>query len=140
MIVSRQSPLSTDWPLVAALALLGLVRPLLSILGVYGRVGSPWLSLVVTVIIAAVWIGVVVVWRIPHPFLTLVLAGGLYGAFALVLQQFLARVLSFANAPETLPAFGVVSIIVTNLVWGAVLGAIAAGLRRARDRRPAEVS
>lgn len=139
MIVSRPSPLSINWPLVAALALLGLVRPLLSILGVYEGLSIPWLSLVVTVIIAVVWIGVVAMWRIQHPFLTLVLAGGLYGVFALVLEQFLARVLSFENAPESLPALGIVSIIVTNLAWGAVVGAIAAGLQRVQDRRPAEV-
>jgi hypothetical protein len=41
----------------------------------------------VTILIAAVWVGVVVATRVPSPLATLVFVGGLYGVFAILLQQ-----------------------------------------------------
>jgi hypothetical protein len=65
------------WALIFALAVLGLVRPLLSILGAYGSLERPWGPILVTIFIAAIWVCVVAVGRVPKPVLTLALAGGL---------------------------------------------------------------
>ncbi len=71
---------------IVLLALLGLVRPLLSITGVYDSLGGGyWAPVLVTILVAAVWVCVVLVTRAPNPLLTLVAAGGLYGAFAILL-------------------------------------------------------
>jgi hypothetical protein len=67
---------------------LGLVRPLLSITGVYDSLrGASLAPFLVTIMIAAVWVGVVVATRSPSPLATLALASTLYGVFAIVLQQ-----------------------------------------------------
>lgn len=57
--MNRQT--SVRWNLIVLLAVLGLVRPLLSISGVYDSLGGgPWASVFVTIMIAAVWVGAVV--------------------------------------------------------------------------------
>jgi hypothetical protein len=121
------------WGTIFALALVGLLRPLLSILGVYESFEGPWGSLLVTALIAAVWVGTVVVRRVPNPLVTLAAAGGMYGVFAILLQVTAALL---GQIPEgqlpwgPLMTFGWVSILITNVIWGAFLGLVALALRR----------
>jgi hypothetical protein len=139
-------PTALDWRLIFFLAALGLVRPLLSIAGVYDGVpgGRPWLPLLVTALVAAIWVGAVLVRRDPNPLLTLAGAGVLYGIFAILLQQ-IGWNLFLGGAPEGTPpsASGLVTswvaILVTNTIWGAFLGLLATLLMRVLPRRNAEV-
>jgi hypothetical protein len=75
------------WGLIFVLGALGLVRPLLSILGAYENLEGLWGPILVTIFIAAIWVGVVVGPGAPNPLATLVLVGASYGLFAIVLQQ-----------------------------------------------------
>jgi hypothetical protein len=123
------------WGMIFALAILGLVRPLLSILGVYGRFEGPWGPTLVTISIAAIWVGVAVIGRVPNPLVTLAVAGGVYGVLAILLQQTMWNLLLEGppeGAPSSVPIMmiGWVSIIATNMVWGAILGVVALGARR----------
>jgi hypothetical protein len=69
-----------SWGLISLLAAVGLVRPLLTIAGVYDALGvGPVGPLIVTAIVAALWVGAVVATRAPNPLVTLVLVGTLYG-------------------------------------------------------------
>ena len=131
------------WDLIVLLDTLGLVRPLLSITGVYHSLeGSPWAPVLVTLVIAAVWLGVVVTARVPKPFATLAAVGGLYGVLAILLQQIIWN-LFLGGAPEDAPSsapvlvISWVSILVTNTIWGAFLGVLATGLLRLLPRRGA---
>jgi hypothetical protein len=120
------------WPLVAALALFALLRPVLSITGVYdglGGFGHPWAPLLVTVLIAVVQVAVVALGRVAQPLLTLTFAGLGYGLAAIVLNLALHPLLDSA---QWIPAPGYVAILVFNTVQGAVLGLLALGLQRAR--------
>jgi hypothetical protein len=74
------------WSVIVALTLFGLLGPLLGILGVYENFDGPWAPILVTVLIAAVWVGVVVVQRVPNPLVTLVAVGGMYGVFVMLFQ------------------------------------------------------
>ena len=49
------------------------------------------------------WVGVVVATRVPSPLATLVFAGGLYGVFAILLQQTIWNVF-LGSAPEGAPS------------------------------------
>jgi hypothetical protein len=129
------------WNLVVILAVLGLLRPLLSITGVYDFPGEgPWAPVLVATVVSAVWVAVVVVTRSPSPPATLALAGALYGIFAIVLQQIIWN-LVLGGAPEGTPSsapvrvMSWVSILVSNTVWGAFLGLLAAGVCRLLPRR-----
>jgi hypothetical protein len=124
-----------EWGLIFALAVSGLVRPLLSILGVYGSSEGSWGPILVTIFIAAIWVGVVVIGRVPNPLVTLTVVGGVYGVLAILLQQTMWH-LFLEGPPEGAPSsvpiivIGWVSIIATNMVWGAILGVVALGTRR----------
>ncbi len=120
------------WPLITLLALSGLVRPVLSITGVYDRLGGfghPWAPLLVTVLLAVGWIAVVVLARVPAPVLTLTFAGLGYGLAAIALNLVLHLFLASA---QWIPAPGYVAIPLGNALLGAALGVVALGLQRAR--------
>ena len=98
---------------------------------------------VVSILIAAIWVGGVVGTRAPNPIVTLVLVGGLYGVYAILLQQTVWRVF-LESAPEGAPSsapvlvMSWVSILVTNTIWGAPLGLLATVFDRLLARRNAE--
>lgn len=110
------------WPLIFVLGAVALVRPTLSILG-YSD-GRPWLSILATVLIMVVWIGAVLIRRVQQPIITLVAVGGMYAVLAMILN------VAIQGDFSRLPLFGIVGILVTNLVWGGISGLIASGIRR----------
>jgi hypothetical protein len=114
--------LALPWSLIVVLGAIALVRPILSILGI--STGLPWVSILATLGIMAIWIGVIVLRRVPHPFVTLVFVGGMYAVLAMVLN------VAIQGNFSKLPAIGIVGILVTNLIWGAISGLIAVGIRR----------
>lgn len=124
------------WALIAFLAALALIRPLPSTTGAYEvSVGRPWGPVFVTALIAALWVGVVVFTRAPNPLFTLTAASGSYGVLAIPLQQvtwnfFLGSALE--EAPSSAPILVVswVATVLTNAVWGALLGLVALGIGR----------
>ncbi len=120
------------WPLIVLLALSGLIRPVLSIAGVYdelGPFGRPWAPLLVTVALAVGWVAAAVLARVRRPVLTLACAGFGYGLAAITLNLLLRLMLESA---ERIPAPGYVAIPAWNTLLGAALGAVALGLGRLR--------
>ena len=124
-------------------AALELMTPLLSVAGAYDALGGrPIAPIVLTVLIAGLWVGAVVTARAPNPLLTLTLAGGLYGVFAILLQQAIWN-LFLGDPPEGAPrstpvlVLSWVGILVTNTIWGAFLGLVATGLSRSLPGRAA---
>lgn len=121
------------WGLILVLGLSALVRPVLSIVGVYdalGSAGRPWGPLTVTAVVSVVWIAVVVARRVDTPLLTLTLAGVAYAVFAVLLNLSLQP---FLESAQAIPPAGVVAVVVTNGLQGAVLGLIATALLRVRQ-------
>lgn len=117
-----------SWKVALALALVCLIRPLLSIAGVSETI-KPVGPIVVTVMIAFIWIGVALKMKLKNPVATLALAGGFYGVFAALLPVLVS--LTFPEKdPEMLPLPGVIAVVVMNVLWGAVLGLIAVLFRR----------
>jgi hypothetical protein len=128
------------WGLIAVLGAIALVRPLLSIAGAYDFLGGAAGRVVVTVLIAAIWIGMVVIRRVPNPLLTLAAAGAAYGVFAIVLQQIMWNLVLGevpAEAPDSAPILVIswIAILAINTVYGAFLGLVATVLDRLLPRR-----
>lgn len=128
------------WGLIAALGAIALVRPLLSMAGAYDSLGGAAGRVMVTVLIAAVWVGVVVVRRVPNPLTTLAASGLAYGVFAILLQQVMWNLVLGEvppEAPDSAPILVVswVAILVTNTIYGAFLGLVATGLSCLYPRR-----
>ena len=124
------------WSLVLALGALALVRPLMSATGVSAAIGSPWAQLGTTALITAAWVAAVVAAGAPRPFLTLVCTGVAYGVLAIVLSAVLSPfLLGELQGPITNP-FAMVSVLLTNALWGAVSGGLALAVRAALGRGP----
>ena len=128
------------WGLIAFLGAIALVRPLLSIAGAYDFLGGATGRVVVTVLIAAIWIGVVLIRRVPNPLLTLAAAGAAYGVFTIILQHTIWNLVLGevpTEAPDSTPILVVswVAILVTNTIYGAFLGLVATVADRLLPRR-----
>ncbi len=123
---------------VLVLALLGLIKPVLSVFDVFERFAESWAPAVVTLLVAAVWVSVVVALRFQHPFRDLLVVGALYGFFASGLEELVWRI-SPEMAPSSLSRIGPVGMLVANAAWGAALGLIASAVNRLLARRKADL-
>jgi hypothetical protein len=112
------------WKLIVPLGAVGLVR---TIPGIIGSEDPLWVSILVIILlptVTAIWVGTVVLWRVPHPFVTLVCTGGMYAIWAMVLN------VAIQGNFSKLPLVGISAILIVNLIWGAIAGLIAVGIRR----------
>lgn len=131
---TQQAPLlkRLNWPLVAALAVVALVRPLFSIVGLTETLGKPVTPIVLTVVISATWVLAVGLSRVSEPLLTLVATGLAYAVAAVVLSAVLSPILTGELQGPIVNPFGLVAMFVTNAIWGALCGVLAMGLQRLR--------
>lgn len=121
-----------NWLLVIGLSSLALIRPLMSMLGLLERIGQPMASITVTIIISIVWIVVVLQFRVDHPLKTLLYTGIAYGIWAILISAIVSPILTGQlQGPVTNP-FAMVSVILTNAIWGLITGWIATVVQRAR--------
>lgn len=110
-----------NWKLIIMLSTFALIRPILSMLGFT----EPVIKISLTIIITIVWIGAVIFTKAGQPLLTLLMVGLGYGILAIVLSGILSPILTgHLQGPLTNP-FAIVSVLVTNSLWGLIAGAIA---------------
>ncbi|MEZ4614763.1 MAG: hypothetical protein R2867_04495 [Caldilineaceae bacterium] len=121
------------WPLIIGLGALALIRPLLNIVGLMDGLGRPFGPLLVTALISLAWLSIVVLSRVRRPFLTLVWTGIAYGVFAMLLSAVLSPILrGELMGPLTNP-IALLSVLITNAIWGGAVGLVALALQRARN-------
>ncbi|CEI81628.1 MULTISPECIES: hypothetical protein [Oceanobacillus] len=115
--------------LILGLGVLALIRPLMKITGLIHIFGSEAIgSIAMIILISIAWILIVIKKRVSNPIPVLVLAGVSYAAFAIILSGILSPVLDGGlQGPLTNP-IALVSVFITNIVWGFVLGVIAAAI------------
>jgi hypothetical protein len=124
-----------NWPLVAVLAAVALVRPIFSIVGLADSLGKPATPLILTGAISLIWILAAGLRRVPDPLPTLVAAGVTYALAAIVLSGILSPILTGRlQGPLAVPQ-GIIPMFIVNAAWGAACGACAIGLRRLRRTR-----
>ena len=122
------------WPLIVGMGAFALIRPFLNIIGVMDLLGRPFGPVAVTVLISVAWLAIVVLARVREPIWTLTFTGIVYGVFAFALGTILSPILTgelsgpIAN-PFILP-FAVTGILVTNALWGFVVGLAAWAIQR----------
>jgi hypothetical protein len=119
------------WPLIIGMGALALIRPLMNITGLMDGLGRPVGPLLITGLISVAWLMIVVAFRVRQPLLTLICTGGAYGLFAIILSAILSPILTGAlSGPITNP-FAVVAVLITNAIWGLIVGVIAQGIQGA---------
>jgi hypothetical protein len=122
------------WPAIT-LGAVALIRPILSVVGVYkhpGLLHEPAGPLILTALLSLLWIVVAVALRLESPTLTLTVAGLVYALLALLMNLALQP---FLDTAELIPVAGIISMIITNALQGAVLGLIASLILRLTVRR-----
>src|ERR687898_3174095 len=129
----RQSP----WNLIFLLAVVQLIRPILSTAGFFDSF-RPQGPIIATALIALIWIGVAVVGNVREPVKVLALAGATYAVIGVGMAVFLQTFFTWspeetASIPLLLTA-GLIGGIVVNVIWGALLGLVATGINRAVKR------
>lgn len=123
------------WPLIVGMGALALTRPFMNMTDMMDVLGRPLGPVLMTVLISAAWLAIVVLARVRQPLLTLIFTGLSYGLFALVIGAILSPILTGELSGPLANSFilpsAVVSILLTNALWGSVVGIIAWGTQRA---------
>lgn len=114
------------WETVFILGATSLIQPLLNIAGLFDSIG-PAGSIIVSTVIAVIWVGFAVSLRLNQPVLVLATAGAAYAVLSILLavikQIFFPG--AAGEAPVSLPILltaGLAGSVVMNIIWGAFLG------------------
>ncbi|MFT9846943.1 hypothetical protein [Aneurinibacillus sp. REN35] len=111
--------------LILSLGAIALLRPIMKMTGIIHLMGETFGSILMTILISLVWLIVVVKKKSQHPIRILVFAGIAYAVFAIILSGILSPLLhGELQGPLTNP-LTIVSILVTNSIWGLLIGGIA---------------
>lgn len=126
-----------NWPLILGLGALALIRPLVNIVEHQAGVDSgPVTPITITIGISVVWIAAVGFTRVRQPLLTLVFAALTYGVFSMVLSAIVSPLLLGRLEGPLANPIAVVPVLLTNAIWGAITGALAMLIQRARTTDP----
>jgi drug/metabolite transporter (DMT)-like permease len=125
------------WKLIFLLALIQLVRPIMSTAGFFDDF-RPQGPIIATALIALIWVGVAVVGNVREPVKVLAMAGAIYAVIGVAMAVFLQAFFTWspeetASIPLLLTA-GLIGSIVVNVIWGALLGFVAIGIKKAVGR------
>src|SRR5918998_1685905 len=122
------------WKLIFVLALIQLTRPILSTAGFFDNF-RPQGPIIATALIALIWVGVVVIGNVGEPVKVLAIAGATYAVLGVAMAVFLQTFFTWrpeetVSIPLLLSA-GLLGGIVVNVIWGALLGFMATGIKKA---------
>ncbi|MCF1618365.1 hypothetical protein LQF63_12085 [Tetragenococcus koreensis] len=123
-----------NWRLIATLSIVALARPLMSILGISDALGKPAASITATILITIVWVATVYFKQVSQPILTLVFVGIGYAILAILISGILSPILTGHLQGPLANPFAIISILMTNIVWGLVAGLIVITLNRFKQR------
>jgi hypothetical protein len=129
----RQLP----WKLIFILALIQLTRPILSTAGFFDNF-RPQGPIIATALIAVIWVGAAVIGNVSEPVKVLAMAGAAYAIIGVAMAVFLQAFFTWSpeetvSIPILLTA-GLIGGIVVNVIWGALLGFVAIGIKKAVRR------
>ena len=129
----RQLP----WKLIFILSLIQLTRPIMSTAGLFDNF-RPQGPIIATALIALIWVGVAVIGTVTEPVKVLAMAGATYAVIGVAMAVFLQTFFTWApeetvSIPLLLTA-GLMGGIVVNVIWGALLGFVAIGIKKAVRR------
>lgn len=126
-----------NWPLILGLGALALIRPLVNIVEHQAGVDSgPVTPIAITIGISVIWIAAAGFTRVRQPLLTLVFAALTYGVFSMVLSAIVSPLLLGRLEGPLANPIAIVPVLLTNAIWGAITGALAMLIQRARTTNP----
>ena len=126
------------WKLIAILVLVQLVRPLSNTAGVFDDF-KPEGPLILTALLMAIWVGAMVLGKIPEPIKVLAIAGAI-SALANIAMTISLQTYVFSSSGVTadisqLLGRGLLLSLVMNVLGGAFLGLMTLGIRKILGER-----
>lgn len=120
------------WFSVLGLAAIALVRPAIHVGEfVVGATVAEWIPFGITVVITAVWAAIVGLRRWRRPFTSLVMTGVAYAVLTVLLGGIGGALLMGGVQGPLADPLSIPGIVLTNLLWGGLAGALATLLQRA---------
>ncbi|AWX57125.1 hypothetical protein AB432_019630 [Brevibacillus brevis] len=117
--------LKDNFLLILGLGALALIRPLMKMIGFMNIIGQQFGAILMTILISLAWLVIVVKRKVPNPITVLVFSGMSYALFVIILSGILSPILlGNLQGPLTNP-LAIVSVFITNAIWGFVIGGIA---------------
>ncbi|KRL05639.1 hypothetical protein [Liquorilactobacillus oeni] len=126
---------SLNWGLIWILAVVALIRPLMSILGIMDTLGKSLTPIITTIGISIIWILAVYLKADLRPIFTLICTGIVYGILAILLSGILSTLLTGRLQGPLAHPVGIVGILVTNAIWGLITGFIASLLLKIKKSK-----
>lgn len=122
--------LKDNFLLILGLGTLALIRPLMKMIGFMDIIGQQFGAILMTILISLAWLVIVVKRKVPNPITVLVFSGMSYALFVIILSGILSPILmGNLQGPLTNP-LAIVSVFITNAIWGFVIGGIAKAIGR----------
>lgn len=122
--------LKDNFLLILGLGALALIRPLMKMIGFMEIIGQQFGAILMTILISLAWLVIVVKRKVPNPITVLVFSGMSYALFVIILSGILSPILlGNLQGPLTNP-LAIVSVFITNAIWGFVIGRIAKAIGR----------
>ena len=124
------------WRLILALGFIALVRPIIKIFGdVFGFIVSPLAVIVITAVIAIIWILVIIKLKVKRPIIVLAMSGVVYAVASITLAAIIQLAIPNLNDDEAkVPGLLTAALIAAtafNFAYGALLGLIASLIQKA---------
>lgn len=135
----KQKAGQLPWLLILSLGLFALIRPVVKVFGdVFNYDVSPTATIIITVAIAAAWIGVVVKLKVKNPVIVLALSGVTYAVLSIVMAVIIQLLVpnlgdDEAKIPILLTA-GLIATTIFNFIYGAFLGFVASLIQKATSK------
>ncbi|QQG51199.1 MAG: hypothetical protein HZB75_01700 [Candidatus Saccharibacteria bacterium] len=135
----KQKSTQLPWRLILILGSFALIRPIIKIFGdIFGYSVPPIATVLITVAIAIIWIGVIIHLKVKKPMVVLAMSGVVYAVLSIamaVLIQLLAPDLGDEKASvAVLLTAGLIATTSFNFVYGAFLGLIASMIQKISRR------
>jgi hypothetical protein len=122
--------LKDNFLLILGLGALALIRPLMKMIGFMDIIGQQFGAILMTILISLAWLVIVVKRKVPNLITVLVFSGMSYALFVIILSGILSPILlGKLQGPLTNP-LAIVSVFITNAIWGFVIGGIAKAIGR----------
>lgn len=126
--------------IAVALGLFALIRPIIKIIADFNDATvAPVATLIISVVIAAVWVCVAVQKKLVDPVKTLAAAGVVYAVSSILMAVIVQTLFPEHKDPETsfaqLLTVGLIATTIFNSIYGAILGMIAKSIYKPKNSK-----
>lgn len=121
-----KNTIQQHYRLIFALGTIAIIRPLAKMTNLIHLFPTDKMgSILLTILISVIWFSIVCMKRPHHPVIVLASSGLVYAIWAILLSAVFSPLLTGSlQGPLTNP-LAIISVLLTNLIWGTIVGCLA---------------